>query len=201
MVFRGFMTACLAGALLLTAGCTNDKPKMEVPDTNKITFTHTETEEWKNAEQQPAAPPVRQEVQLAAGGSAMLYAFDTGEVPIAGADEITSVGEGLVLNSTAVRLGEHGTTRELAESELYHWADAGEFDAIEYTHPAEAGEGRYVVHLKLSNAQVGMEQQVVYTTLDSGVARVDRLWRAIADAQADAGSAEFDRMAAYLRNH
>ena len=44
---------------------------------------------------------------------------------------------------------------------------------------------------------VGMEQLVVYTDL-GGVARVDRLWRAIPDVQTEESSPAFDRTAAYL---
>ncbi len=87
--------------------------------------------------------------------------------------------------------------RELAESELYHWADASEFDRIQYTQPLQISEKRFAVHLLLDNAAVGMEQLVVYTDT-GGVARVDRLWRSIPDVQAEEGSPAFDRTAAYL---
>ena len=43
--------------------------------------------------------------------------------------------------------------------------------------------------LRLENDKVGMEQLVVYTDL-GGVARVDRLWRAIPDIQAEESSPE-----------
>ena len=203
MKFRGMIAACLTGILFLPASCADDKPKMEVPDTDTAVFTQmeqTELEGWNGAEAETVRdmPMVRQEVELASGGTAALYALDTGEEPAAGTDELTSVSTELVLNSTAVQMGEYGTVRELAESELYHWADASEFDYIQYTQPMQISETRYAVHLRLENDKVGMEQLVCYTGLGSGVARVDRLWRSITDLQADEGSFAFDEAAAYL---
>ena len=142
-------------------------------------------------------PLVRQEVGLASGGTAVLYALDTGEEPAAGTDGLTSVSTELVLNSAAVQLGEYGTVRDLAESELYHWANASEFSMIQYTQPMQISDTRYAVHLRLENDRIGMEQLVVYTDL-GGVARVDRLWRSITDVQADEGSPAFDETADYL---
>ena len=204
MKFRGFMVAaCLAGTLLLPAGCADDKPQMEVPDTDTAVFTQmeqTELEEWNGAEAETVRdmPLVRQDVELASGGTAALYALETGEEPTAGTDELTSVSPELVLNSCAVQLGEYGTVRELAESELYHWADASEFDFIQYTQPVRLSDARYTVHLRLENDKVGMEQLVCYTDHGDGVARVDRLWRAVTDIHADDGSPSFDETAAYL---
>ena len=203
MKFRGMIAACLTGMLLLPVGCADDKPKMEVPDTDTAVFTQmeqTDLEEWNGAETETVRdmPLVRQEVELASGGTAALYALDTGEEPAAGTDELTSISTELVLNSTAVQLGEYGTVRELAESELYHWADASEFDMIQYTHPMQISDTRYAVHLRLENDKVGMEQLVCYTDLGNGVARVDRLWRSITDLQTDEGSPVFDEAAAYL---
>ena len=203
MKFRGMIAACLTGMLLLPAGCADDKAKMEVPNTDTAVFTEmeqTDLEEWDGAEAETVRdmPMVRQEVELASGGTAALYALDTGEEPAAGTDELTSVSTELVLNSTAIQLGEYGTVRELAESELYHWADASEFDYIQYTHPMQISDTRYAVHLRLENDKVGMEQLVCYTDLGSSVARVDRLWRSITDLLTDEGSPVFDEAAAYL---
>ena len=50
MKFRGLIGACLTGALLLPAGCADDNPKMEVPDTDTTAFVQmkqTNLEEWK----------------------------------------------------------------------------------------------------------------------------------------------------------
>ena len=175
---------------------------MEVPDTDTAVFIEMEQtglEGWDDAENETVqdVPLVRRDVELASGGTAALYALDTGEEPSTGTDELTSVSAELVLNSAAIHLGEYGTVRELAESELYHWADASEFDRIQYTQPLQISEKRFAVHLLLDNAAVGMEQLVVYTDL-GGVARVDRLWRSIPDVQAEEGSPAFDRTAAYL---
>ena len=141
---------------------------MEVPDTDTAVFTQMEQtglEGWNDAENETVqdVPLVRRDVELASGGTAALYALDTGEEPSAGTDELTSVSAELVLNSAAIHLGEYGTVRELAESELYHWADASEFDRIQYTQPLQISEKRFAVHLLLDNAAVGMEQLVVYT--------------------------------------
>lgn len=196
------IVVCLAGARLLPADCADDKPKMEVPDTDTAVFTQmeqTDLGECGGAEMEAVRdmPLVRQEVGLASGGTAVLYALDTGEEPAAGTDGLTSVSTELVLNSAAVQLGEYGTVRDLAESELYHWANASEFSMIQYTQPMQISDTRYAVHLRLENDRIGMEQMVVYTDL-SGVARVDRLWRSITDVQADEGSPAFDETADYL---
>ena len=176
---------------------------MEVPDTDTAVFTQmeqTDLGECGGAEMEAVRdmPLVRQEVGLASGGTAVLYALDTGEEPAAGTDGLTSVSTELVLNSTAVQLGEYGTVWDLAESELYHWADASEFSMIQYTQPMQISDTRYAVHLRLENDKVGMEQLVCYTDLGSSVARVDRLWRSITDLQTDEGSPVFDEAAAYL---
>ena len=202
MTFRDLVAACLTGVLLLPAGCADEKLKMEVPDTDTAVFTQmeqTNLEEWNNAQTEKVleVPLVRRDVERAAGGTIPLYALDTGEEPATGTDQLTSVSAALVLNSSAVWLGEYGAVRDLAESELYHWADASEFDLIQYTQPLQINETRYAVHLRLENDKVGMEQLVVYTDL-GGVARVDRLWRSIPDMQAEESSPAFDRTAAYL---
>ena len=203
MKFRGLIAVCLAGMLLLLAGCTDDNPKMEGAVTDTTAFVQmkqTNLEEWNDARTEGVleVPLVRRDVELAAGGSATLYALDTGEEPTAGTDGLTSVSTELVLNSSAVQLGEYGTVRELAESELYHWSDASEFDRIQYTQPMQLSEKRFVVHLPLDNDVVGMKQLVCYTDLGNGVARVDRLWRALVEVQTDAGSEVFDQTAAVL---
>ena len=120
-------------------------------------------EQVENAETGRRELPAAQEVQLITGETVVLYALDTGEMPLAGANQLTSVRAGLVLNSTAVRLGEHGTVRELAASALYHRTDANEFDRFKYTRPEKINSRRYAVHLRFENARVGMEQMVVYT--------------------------------------
>lgn len=202
MNFRNFTAACLAGTLLLSAaGCTDKNPKMEVPDTDTVVFRQmkeSSLEGWNDAQDALAAPPVIRQVQLSTGGTAALYALDTGEEPTAGTNEITSVNDELVLNSSATVLGEHGTVLEFAESELYRWANATEFNAVQYTQPMKISDTRYLVCLRMDNQMIGMEQYVVYTDLGDGIARIDRLWRAIPDIVADAGSETFDRVAAYL---
>ena len=203
MKFRGLVAACLTGVLLLPAGCADEKLKMEVPDTDTAVFTQmeqTNMEEWNNAQTEKVleVPLVRRDVERAAGGTIPLYALDTGEEPAAGTDQLTSVSAALVLNSSAVWLGEYGAVRDLAESELYHWADASEFDHIQYTQPMQLSEMRCVVHLLLENDTVGMEQLVCYTDLGNGAARVDRLWHTLAVGQTDEDSDVFDQTAAAL---
>lgn len=158
-------------------------------------------EEWRRTQTEPASgtPPVHLErLPTTFGTTAPLCALNTAEEPAQGANHLTSINGGLVLNSAAVQLGEYGTARELAESELYHWADACAFRTLQYTQPMQLGAHRYTVHLKLDNGTIGMEQLVIYTDLGNGIARVDRLWRAIPDIRTDTGSAVFDKTAAYL---
>ena len=154
-------------------------------------------EQVENAETGRRELPAAREVQLITGETVVLYALDTGEMPLADTNQITSVRAGLVLNSTAVRLGEHGTVRELAESELYHWTDANEFDRFQYTRPVRINNRRYAVHLRFENTKVGMEQVVVYKDTGAVTARVDRLWRTIPDIRIDQGSGILEMTAAY----
>lgn len=130
------------------------------------------------------------------GGEAALYVLASCEAPEREGDGLTSMGAGVVLSSTAVRLGEHGTVHELAEGELFRWAYASEFDALRFTHPIALSAERCMVHLRLTNARVGMEQLVFYTALGGGLARVDRLWRTFAGKEE--ASPAFDTAAAAL---
>ena len=75
----------------------------------------------KNAEK-TAVRVARRCVRLRQGGEAALCVLDTGDAPERERDSLTSMGAGVVLSSTAVRLGEHGTVHELAEGELFRWA-------------------------------------------------------------------------------
>ena len=72
----------------------------------------------KNAEK-TAVRVARRCVRLRQGGEAALCVLDTGDAPERERDSLTSMGAGVVLSSTAVRLGEHGTVHELAEGELF----------------------------------------------------------------------------------
>ena len=87
------------------------------------------------------------------GGEAALCVLASCEAPEREGDGLTSMGAGVVLSSTAVRLGEHGTVHELAEGELFRWAYASEFDALRFTHPIALSAERCMVHLRLTNAR------------------------------------------------
>ncbi len=149
-------------------------------------------------EQELAAAPFKQEVQLQAGNTIPLYTFNKDTGPPAHTDEIISVKGNMVLESSLVLLGEYGTIRELAESELYHWAHAAEFSTARYTHPVKLGDRRYRVWIRLDNLKVGMEQCVVYTCLGNRLARVDRLWRTIPEQQNDKSLTAFSQIANWL---
>ncbi len=149
-------------------------------------------------EQELATAPFRQEVQLQTGNTFSLYTFNENTGPPARTDEIISVRGNMVLESSLVLLGEYGTIRELAESELYHWAHAAEFNTARYTHPVKLGDRRYRVWLRLDNLKVGMEQCIVYTCLDKRFARVDRLWRTIPERQNDKSLTVFSQIANWL---
>lgn len=175
------------------------KPRQtEEPVTNTAAFTEIrqKTGESKREETKKTAFPVAlRRITMQEGGEAALCVFASGEAEREG-DSLTSVGAGMVLSSTAVRLGEHGTVHELAEGELFRWAYASEFDALRFTHPIALSAERCMVHLRLTNARVGMEQIVFYTALGGGLARVDRLWRTFA-GKGEASPA-FDAAAAAL---
>lgn len=79
-----------------------------------------------------------------------------------------------MLSSTAVHLGEHGSIHDLAESEIYRWANVRGYVALHRTQPIYLSENRCMMHLRLTGVRLGMEQVVVYTRLSGGMARVDR---------------------------
>ena len=80
-----------------------------------------------------------------------------------------------MLSSTAIHLGEHGSIHDLAESEIYRWANVRGYVALHRTQPIYLSENRCMMHLRLTGVRLGMEQVVVYTRLSGGMARVDRL--------------------------
>ena len=105
------------------------------------------------------------------------------ERPLTGHDEVTSVDRSLVLSSTAVHLGEHGSIHDLAESEIYRWANVRGYVALHRTQPIYLSENRCMMHLRLTGVRLGMEQVVVYTRLSGGMARVDRLWHPLSERE------------------
>ena len=75
-----------------------------------------------------------------------------------------------MLSSTAVHLGEHGSIHDLAESEIYRWANVRGYVALHRTQPIYLSENRCMMHLRLTGVRLGMEQVVVYTRLSGGMA-------------------------------
>ena len=106
----------------------------------------------------------------------------------------------LVLSSTAVHLGEHGSIHDLAESEIYRWANVRGYVALHRTQPIYLSENRCMMHLRLTGVRLGMEQVVVYTRLSGGMARVDRLWHPLSERENDPSAAVFAATAAALSN-
>ena len=104
----------------------------------------------------------------------------------------------LVLSSTAVHLGEHGSIHDLAESEIYRWANVRGYVALHRTQPIYLSENRCMMHLRLTGVRLGMEQVVVYTRLSGGMARVDRLWHPLSERENDPSAAVFAATAAAL---
>lgn len=104
----------------------------------------------------------------------------------------------LVLSSTAVHLGEHGSIHDLAESEIYRWANVHGYVALHRTQPIYLSENRCMMHLRLTGVRLGMEQVVVYTRLSGGMARVDRLWHPLSEQENDPSTAVFAATAAAL---
>ena len=74
-----------------------------------------------------------------------------------------------MLSSTAVHLGEHGSIHDLAESEIYRWANVRGYVALHRTQPIYLSENRCMMHLRLTGVRLGMEQVVVYTRLSCGI--------------------------------
>ena len=74
-----------------------------------------------------------------------------------------------MLSSTAVHLGEHGSIHDLAESEIYRWANVRGYVALHRTQPIYLSENRCMMHLRLTGVRLGMEQVVVYTRLSGGM--------------------------------
>jgi len=195
---------CISTILLAAVGCSQtpayQEPSMDVPDSETIVFTQMEqadTAAWANAAPETAPVLTSQEIELSAGGTATLYAFDTGSEPLVAADDITSLSGELILNSSGVQLGEGISALELAENELYRWVSSTGLDNIKYTQPQEVSEGRYLVCLEITGPDLHSEQAVVFTDLNEGLARIDRLWHTVDEAAAES-NAEFDAAASYL---
>ncbi len=201
---RRIFAACLIGSLLVAAaGCAKPapvpEPKMDVPDSENVTFTQMEkvdTEAWANST--VTVPITCKDVEMRAGGTAALHIFENDSEPVTGQDEITTYTEELVLNSTGVQLGKGGTVLDLAENELHRWNEYGCYSSVRYTQPFEVGEGRYLVNLELSNEGFKLKQAIFFSDLGNGIARIDRLWRTVEDLENDEGSAAFDAAANYL---
>ena len=94
-----------------------------------------------------------------------------------------------MLSSTAVHLGEHGSIHDLAESEIYRWANVRGYVALHRPSPSIFSENRCMMHLRLTGVRLGMEQVVVYTRLSGGMARVDRLWHPLSEQENDPSAA------------
>ncbi len=203
---RRIFAACLIGALLVSAaGCTKQvsakEPKMDVPDSENVTFTQMEQVDiaaWANTK--AAVPITTKDVELAVGGNAALHIFEKDSKPALGQDEITTYTGELVLNSSGVQLGESGTVLELAENELHRWNEYGCYNNIQYTQPLEVGEGKYLVNLKFVNEGFKLEQAIFFSDLGNGIARIDRLWRTVEDEENDTGSEAFYAAANYLKS-
>jgi len=151
---------------------------------------------WTDAEPETAFELISKDVEMAAGGTIKLMAVKTESEPVAAADELTSFTEDFVLNSSGTQLGD-GTLLDIVENELYRWTESSGFTNVEYTQPEKISDNRYMVHLVLKSENSTTEQVVVFTGLDDGLARIDRLWRAIktADMTADPN---FDAVASSL---
>ena len=130
--------------------------------------------------------------------NAALCVLGADDTPLTGSAEVTSVDHGLVLTSAAVQLGEHGSIYDLAESEIYRWANVRGYAALHRTQPIRLSDTRCIMHLHLIGVRLGMEQLVVYTRLPGGTARIDRLWRPVSDAENTASAAVFAATAAAL---
>lgn len=195
---------CIAAILLVAVGCSRApaqrEPGMDVPDSETVAFTQMEqanTAAW--AEAQPETAPVftSRELELSAGGTATLYAFETGSEPLVAADDITSLSGSLILNSAGVQTSEDISALDLAENELRRWVGSAGLEQIKYTQPLRISEGRYLVCLEITGTDLHSKQVVVFTDLNAGLARIDRLWHTVDDAT-DEGDAAFDAAANYL---
>ena len=116
MNFRGMIAACMAGGSASVHRLRGRQSKNGVPDTDTAVFIEMEQtglEGWDDAENETVqdVPLVRRDVELASGGTAALYALDTGEEPSTGTDELTSVSAELAPNSAADRSRAHTVRR------------------------------------------------------------------------------------------
>ncbi|MFR4415881.1 MAG: hypothetical protein ACLT4C_11960 [Butyricicoccus sp.] len=80
----------------------------------------------------------------------------------------------LVLSSTAVHLGEHGSIHDLAESEIYRWANVRGYVALHRTQPIYLAKNRCMMHLRLTGVRLGMGRGVYPAFRRHGA--YDRLW-------------------------
>ena len=195
------LATCCAGAILLSfSACskksepTNNMLTMNVPEEEVVVYTQTDpidTTAWASATTEEAVPPLKlQDVGLEGFDETFpLVTLDTGGDPIEAPNELTSLSDEMILNSTAADLGD-GTLETLVENELYRWTQASGFSSVEYTQPVLVAENRYMTHLQLKSEETEMEQNIFYTQVTDQTARIDRLWRSVQED--DAGSAAFD---------
>ncbi len=209
MNFRRIFATGLTCVVLMSATACSKKPnadvevtsnvdavQMSIPETDAVAYVESEPidiSSWAAAEPDKVIALKTQDVDMTTGGTVRLLALDTESDPITAANEITSLNENLVLNSSGTILGD-GSLRDLVESKLLRWTENSGFTDVEYTQPVAINANRYMVHLMLKSDESITEQTVVYTDLGDGVARIDRLWRTINDGDMTS-DADFDAVA------
>ena len=126
------------------------------------------------------------EVVLASGKRVTLYALEEGAVIDAHATSVATMRDQVVLSSSIIMTGELGSIYDLADGERYRLAGAGIYE-VRYCEPISCGSRRLLNKCTLRGARKKVVQYIVYTDLNDGVARVDRVFKYVGIRETDKG--------------
>ncbi len=103
-----------------------------------------------------------------------------------------------MLSSTAVHLGEHGSIHDLAESEIYRWANVRGYVALHRTQPIYLSENRCMMHLRLTGAARHGAGGSLHPAFPAAWRVLDRPWHPLSEQENDPSAAVFAATAAAL---
>ena len=127
-------------------------------------------------------------VVLESGKRITLYALEEGAVTDAHATSVATMRDQVVLSSSIVMTGELGSIYDLADGERYRLAGSGIYE-VRYCEPMRYGSRRLLTKCTLQGTRKKVVQYIVYTDLDDGVARVDRVFKYVGIRETEKGVA------------
>lgn len=139
-------------------------------------FTKIVLEEWENEANHDIQAAYGRSVVLETGKPVTLYTLHQDSAEGHGnTSAVTSFRSQKILISRAVRVGELGTVRELAEGERYRYANVKAFREVQYSEPACLGPSRLLNQVVAVGPRLAAVQFGIYTDLGDGIAREDKI--------------------------